>query len=99
MTPDWNAIRLDLLQIDEPMRMTLREMRPLFAKSLPGILAEFYDNVRRYDPSSGIFKEGTMQEAVRLQLHHWDLIAACEFGAAYASSVARICEINQRAAD
>ena len=58
MTPDWNAIRLDLLGIDEPMRATLREMRPFFAKALPGILARFYDKVRQYDPSSGIFKEG-----------------------------------------
>ena len=32
-----------------------------------------------------------------MQLHHWDLIAACDFGAAYASSVARFCEFNQRA--
>ena len=32
MTPDWNAIRLDLLQVDEPMRAALREMRPFFAK-------------------------------------------------------------------
>ena len=39
MTPDWNAIRLDLLDIDAPMRATLREMRPFFAKVLPGILA------------------------------------------------------------
>ena len=37
MTPDWNAIRLELLQVDEPMRAALREMRPFFAKSLPGI--------------------------------------------------------------
>ena len=58
MTPDWNAIRLDLLQIDEPMRATLREMRPFFAKSLPGILARFYDKVRQHDPASGIFKDG-----------------------------------------
>ena len=35
MTPDWNAIRLELLQVDEPMRAALREMRPFFAKSLP----------------------------------------------------------------
>src|ERR1700710_186704 len=85
MTIDWNAIRLDLLQIDEPMRATLREMRPFFAKSLPGILARFYDKVRNSDPASGIFRDGTMQEAIRLQLQHWDLIAACDFGAAYAS--------------
>jgi methyl-accepting chemotaxis protein len=97
MTPDWTAIRLELLQIDAPMRATLREMRPFFAKSLPGILARFYDKVRHYDPSCGIFKDGAMQEAVRLQLQHWDLIAAGDFGAAYASSVARICEFHQHA--
>ncbi len=87
MTPDWNAIRLDLLEIDEPMRATLREMRPFFAKSLPGILARFYDKVRQYDPSCSIFKEGMMQEAVRLQLQHWDLIGGGEFGRSFASSI------------
>jgi methyl-accepting chemotaxis protein len=97
MTLDWNAIRLDLLEIDEPMRATLREMRPFLAKSLPGILARFYDKVRNSDPSSGIFKDGAMQEAVRMQLHHWELIAACDFGAAYADSIARFCQFNQRA--
>jgi methyl-accepting chemotaxis protein len=97
MTLDWNAIRLDLLEIDEPMRTTLREMRPFLAKSLPGILARFYDKVRNSDPSSGIFKDGAMQEAVRMQLHHWELIAACDFGAAYADSIARFCQFNQRA--
>ena len=97
MTPDWNAIRLDLLEIDEPMRESLREMRPFFAKSLPGILARFYDKVRHYDPASGIFADGAMQEAVRLQLQHWELISACDFGTAYTSSIARFCEFNQRA--
>src|ERR1700688_1016086 len=97
MTPDWNAIRLDLLEIDEPMRASLREMRPFFAKSLPGILARFYDKVRHYDPSSGIFRDGAMQEVIRMQVQHWDLIAACDFGPAYANSVARLCEFNQRA--
>jgi Protoglobin len=58
MTLDWTAIRLELLQIDAPMRATLRETRPFFAKSLPGILARFYDKIRHYDPSSGIFKDG-----------------------------------------
>ena len=97
MTPDWNAIRLDLLGIDEPMRATLREMRPFFAKVLPGILARFYDKVRQYDPSSGIFKDGAVQEATRLQLQHWDLIGAADFSLPYLSSVARLSEFNQRA--
>jgi methyl-accepting chemotaxis protein len=72
-------------------------MRPFFAKSLPGILARFYDKVRHYDPTSGIVADGAMQDAIRLQLQHWELISACDFGAAYTSSVARICEHHQRA--
>ena len=97
MSPDWNAIRLDLLGIDEPMRANLREMRPFFAKALPGILARFYDKVRHYDPSCGIFKEDAMQEAIRMQLQHWNLIGGGEFGPAYMSSIAQFCELNQRA--
>jgi methyl-accepting chemotaxis protein len=97
MTPDWNAVRLDLLGIDEPMRASLREMRPFFAKSLPGILARFYDKVRHYDPACGIFRDGAVQEAIRMQLQHWDVIGTCDFGAAYAGSIARFCEFNQRA--
>ena len=97
MTPDWNAIRLDLLDIDAPMRTTLREMRPFFAKALPGILARFYDKVRQHDPSSAIFQNGAMQEAIRLQLQHWDLIGAAEFSLPYFSSVAGLSEFHQRA--
>src|SRR5258705_2412801 len=97
MTPDWNAIRLELLQVDEPMRAALREMRPFFAKSLPGILARYYDKVRHHDPSSGIFKNGAMQEAIRMQLEDWELIAACNFGPDYLNSATRFCELNQRA--
>jgi methyl-accepting chemotaxis protein len=96
MKPDWNAVRLDLLGIDEPLRASLREMRPFFAKSLPGILARFYDKVRHYDPSCAIFKDGVMQEAIRMQLQHWDLIGSSEFGLAYISSIARFNEFNQR---
>ncbi|HEU0084594.1 MAG TPA: protoglobin domain-containing protein, partial [Bradyrhizobium sp.] len=94
MTLDWNAVRLDLLQIDEPMRASLREMRPFFAKTLPGILQRFYDKVRHYDPASGLFRDGVMQEAIRLQLAHWDLIASGNFGADYHASAARFCELH-----
>jgi methyl-accepting chemotaxis protein len=97
MTPDWNAIRLDLLGFDESMRAGLRDMRPFFAKVLPAILGRFYDKVRHFDPNSGIFKDGAMQEAVRLQLQHWDLIGGSDFGPAYISSIARFGELNQRA--
>ncbi|MGA7998363.1 MAG: protoglobin domain-containing protein, partial [Bradyrhizobium sp.] len=57
----------------------------------------FYDKVRLHDPSCGIFREGAMQEAVRMQLQHWNLIGAGDFSLPYLSSVARFCEFNQRA--
>src|SRR5258708_22375170 len=97
MTPAWKVIRLDLLQIDQPMRAALRELRPFFAKVLPGILARFYDKVRSFDPASGVFRDGIMQESVRLQLHHWDLIAAGDFGPEYLNSASRFCDLNHRA--
>jgi methyl-accepting chemotaxis protein len=98
MSLDWNAIRLDLIQIDAPVRAALREMRPLFAKVMPGILARFYDKVRHYDPSCGIFKDRQLlQDAIRLQVAHWDLIGAGDFGANYVASANRICELNHRA--
>jgi hypothetical protein len=97
MSPDWNAIRLDLLGLDEPMRANLRQMRPFFARALPDILARFYDKVRQYDPSCGIFRDDAMQEAVRMQLQHWNLIGGGDFGLPYISSIARFCEFNQRA--
>jgi methyl-accepting chemotaxis protein len=97
MTPDWNAIRLDLIQVDEPTRAILREMRPFFVKVLPGILARFYDKVRQHDPGSAVLGEGTVQEAIRMQLQHWDLIASGNFGADYLNSATRFCEFNTRA--
>jgi hypothetical protein len=78
------------------MRANLREMRPFFAKSLPGILARFYDKVRHYDPALGHLRGrrdagGDPPAAAAL-----DLIAAGDFGTAYTGSVTRICEFHQQ---
>jgi len=98
MTPDWNQIRLDLIQIDDATRATLRELQPLLAKTLPGILAKFYDKVRQYDPSCGIFKSpGLVEKAISAQLAHWELIATGVFDETYRTSAQRICEFNQNA--
>ena len=96
MSPDWNAIRLDLVGLDEPTRASLRQMRPFFAKVLPGILTRFYDKVRQCDPGCGILRDSALQEAMRMQLQHWNLIGGGDFGLPYISSVARFCEFNQR---
>jgi methyl-accepting chemotaxis protein len=98
MTPDWNQIRLDLIQIDDATRAALHELQPLLAKCLPGILAKFYDKVRHYDPSCGIFKNPQLvADAIRMQLAHWELIATGHFDETYRNSAQRICEFNQSA--
>ena len=79
MTIDWNAVRLDLLAVDEPMRASLREMRPLFAKVLPGILSHYYDKVRHYDAASPLFRDGvvhSLTETVPLSKTMKEKIAA-----------------------
>jgi hypothetical protein len=96
MTLDWSAIRLELLQIDASMRASLR-MRPFFAKSLPGILARFYDKVGTTILPPRIFNDGAMQDAFAGRCSTGDLIASRDFDAAYASLVARICEFHQNA--
>jgi len=98
MTPDWNQIRLDLIQIDDATKATLRDLRPLLAKCLPGIMTHFYDMVRRYDPECGIFKiPQLVQDAIAMQVAHWDLITAGDFGETYRNSAERICKFNQDA--
>src|SRR5437870_1658705 len=98
MSQDWNAIRLDVVQMDTQARAVLREMRPFFAKVIPGILAQFYDKIRLHDPACGILKERHLvQDAIRLQVQHWDLIGAGDFGRDYLDSVGRICELHLRA--
>ncbi len=98
MSVDWNQIRLDMIQIDDAARAMLREMQPLLAKCLPGILEKFYDKIRQYDPSSGAFRNPqTVPEAIRMQLAHWELIASGDLGEAYRSSSQRICEFHHNA--
>src|SRR5436305_5989658 len=97
MSIDSDAVRLELLAIEQPVRASLSELRPVFAKALPGILARYYEKVRQYDPASPLFRDGLMQEAIRLQLAHWDLIASGDFSAAYQGSAARLCELHRRA--
>lgn len=98
MTPDWNQIRLDLIQIDDATRTALRDIQPILAKSLPDILTRFYDKVRQHDPSCGLFKTpGLVAEAIAIQAAHWDLIATGNFDKAYRESAQRVCEFNQNA--
>lgn len=63
-----------------------------------GDSCKFYEKVRQYDPSSGIFKDPqSVPEAIRMQLAHWELITAGNLDEAYRASAQRVCEFNQNA--
>jgi hemoglobin-like flavoprotein len=89
--------RLEFIKISEETRATLREMRPLIARVLPGILDEFYRHVAGHAEVARLFPDQAhMQHAKAMQLKHWDMIASATFDEGYVTSVTRIGEAHNR---
>lgn len=91
------SVRLAFIGMDEPTRATLREMRPMIADCLPGILDAFYANVRKYDQTNKLFRdEAHIRHARQAQINHWDIIASGAFDESYFASANRIGKAHQR---
>ncbi len=91
------SARLAFVGIDGAMRATLREMRPLFAKVLPEVLDGFYVQVSKTAAVGSMFSNPQhMRHAKDMQVKHWDVIAAAEYGEAYLQSVNRIGETHNK---
>ncbi len=89
--------RLDFVRMNESMRATLRELRPMLAKVLPGILDDFYGTVRKYPETAKLFRsEQHIGQAKDLQVRHWDLIASGTFDENYFNSATRIGQAHNR---
>lgn len=83
--------RLQFLNIDEDARAALREFRPYVETEMPGILAEFYDHIRKWPEVSGFFSgQSMMDQAKSRQIEHWMTITRGDFDRAYLDSVLRI---------
>ncbi len=83
--------------MDGATRATLRELRPLIARIMPGILDEFYTHAVTYPEIARLFPDqAIMQHAKDMQVRHWDLIAAAEFDESYVKSVTRVGETHHR---
>ena len=80
MSPDWNAIRLDLLAVRRAdADDTARDAAVFCEVRCP---ASWRGSTTRSDttiPHAASSRMDAMQEAIRLQLHHWDLIASRRF--------------------
>lgn len=94
---DSQRLRLSFAPIDEKTRALLRELRPLIARALPGILDEFYKHVSNYPEFAWMFADRSqMRQARDAQVKHWDAIAAAEFGEHYVQAVTRVGEVHHR---
>ncbi len=89
--------RLAFVGMDQAMRATLRDMRPLIAEMLPVVLDGFYQQVARTAQVGSMFSNPQhMRHAKEMQLKHWDVIASAEFSETYVQSVTRIGETHNR---
>ena len=89
--------RLDFIGIDGPTREALRELQPLIASALPGILDQFYAHVMKYPQVAKLFpNEAVIRHAKEAQIKHWMTIAAASFDDEYVQSVTRIGRAHNR---
>ncbi len=89
--------RLEFVRIDQGVRATLREMRPIIAAVLPGVLDEFYAHISKYSETARLFSDPAhMRHAKEMQIKHWETIAAADFDDRYVASVTRIGQTHNR---
>lgn len=89
--------RLRFAGIDDEVRALLREIRPIVAAELPGVLDVFYRHIRQFPDVARLFpSEAVVARAREMQLSHWGLITEAAFDSQYANSVRRIGEVHCR---
>ena len=89
--------RLDFIGIDNATRAALRELQPLIAGALPGILDQFYSHLAKYPQVAKLFpSEAVMRHAKEAQIRHWAMISAAAFDDSYVQSVTRIGRTHNR---
>ena len=89
--------RLEFIGIDDATREALRELRPLIAAALPGILDQFYVHIVKFPQIGKLFpNEAAVRRAKEAQLKHWATIAAASFDDTYVQSVTRIGQTHNR---
>lgn len=88
---------LQFNRIDEKMKTTLRQLRPMLEQALPPILARFYRHISGYSVPDKLFGgEASKEHAEAQQLKHWLLIASGNFDQDYIESVRVVGQVHNR---
>ena len=89
--------RLAFVRIDEETRAALRELQPLIARELPGILDQFYAHISLFPETAQFFSNQVhMGQAKQAQIRHWAMIASATFDELYVRAVTKIGETHNR---
>ncbi len=97
MTDTALQARLAFVRMDESVRQSLLELRPLIMRVLPDVLDAFYEHLGQFPDMARLFNNKAHTRHARdMQLKHWDLIAAAEFDESYVNSVTRVGKAHQR---
>ncbi len=89
--------RLDFLGLDERMRTTLRDLRPVLTQAIRPALNTFYDKVRATPHMRAFFSDDRHIAAAQShQEKHWALIAEANFDTDYTNAVRRIGQAHAR---
>ncbi|MFE1601798.1 protoglobin domain-containing protein [Methylobacterium sp. ID0610] len=87
--------RLAFMEIDTATVATLRRLWPVIAPALPGILARFYDTMRR-TPRLAAMIGPQQPRLVAAQSAHWEELFSGRFDAEYLASIRRIGRVHHR---
>ena len=91
------AERLQFAGLGDDAQALLRELQPVVAARLPGILDEFYRHILAFPEVARLFPSpAVVARAREMQLAHWALITTGAFDATYVNSVRRIGEVHCR---
>jgi methyl-accepting chemotaxis protein len=91
------ASRLEFSGVDAAARAALRELQPLIARVLPGILSAFYARIRQTPEAKKLYADDArMRHAEQMQFKHWINLASGRFDDSYIQSVTHVGEAHHR---
>ena len=89
--------RLSFMRFDHRSRSALQAAKPALDEAIPAALDGFYEQLRAFAETRGLFKDGKGESAQARQVAHWRRMLSGDQGADYLQAVERIGQSNARA--
>ena len=89
--------RLSFMRFDHRSRSALQAAKPTLDEAIPAALDGFYEQLRGFAETRGLFKDGRGEGAQARQVAHWRRLLSGDQGADYLQAVERIGQSNARA--